>query len=89
MAEEKIKSVFDCNIYLRAFLSGKGAAHKCRKLVDDNLIELYISRAIFNEVKDVLTRPEIRAKFPPRRRRRFHRSHQQESRFCAFRRKTL
>lgn len=65
MAEEKIKSVFDCNIYLQAFLSGKGAAHKCRKLVDDNLIELYISRDIFNEVKDVLTRPEIRAKFPP------------------------
>ncbi len=64
MAEEKIKSIFDCNIYLQAFLSGKGTAHKCRKLVDDNLIELYISRDIFNEVKDVLTRPEIRAKFP-------------------------
>jgi len=64
MAEEKIKSVFDCNIYLQAFLSGKGAAHRCRKLVDDNLIELYISRDIFNEVKNVLTRPEIRAKFP-------------------------
>ena len=64
MAEEKIKSVFDCNVYLQAFLSGKGAAHKCRKLVDDNLIELYISRDVFNEIKDVLTRPEIRVKFP-------------------------
>ena len=64
MAEKKIKSVFDCNIYLQAFLSGKGSAHKCRKLVGDNLVELYISRDVFNEVKNVLTRPEIRAKFP-------------------------
>jgi putative PIN family toxin of toxin-antitoxin system len=64
MAEEKIKSVFDCNVYLQAFLSGKGAAHKCRKLVDEDSIELYISRDIFNEIRDVLTRPEICAKFP-------------------------
>ena len=64
MPNEKIKIVFDCNIYLQAFLSAKGAASKCKELIDTNLIELYISRDIFNEIKDVLTRPEIRAKFP-------------------------
>ncbi len=64
MLQEKIKTVFDCNVYLQAFLSDKGAAGRCKKLVDDGLIELYMSRDIFDEVKDVLARPEIVAKFP-------------------------
>ena len=64
MPQEKLKNIFDCNIYLQAFLSSKGAAGKCKKLVDDGLVELYISRDIFDEVKEVLARPEIVAKFP-------------------------
>jgi len=64
MPPEKIRSVFDCNIYLQAFVSGKGTAAKCRKLVDEGVVELYISREILSEVRDVLTRPELQSKFP-------------------------
>jgi putative PIN family toxin of toxin-antitoxin system len=60
----KVKVIFDCNIYLQAFLSAKGAASKCLKLVEEGLIELYLSRDIFSEIKDVLSRPEFQAKFP-------------------------
>ncbi len=64
MATEKAKVIFDCNIYLQAFLSTKGAASRCLKLIDAELIKIYISRDIFNEVKNVLSRPEFQAKFP-------------------------
>ncbi|MDQ3181710.1 MAG: putative toxin-antitoxin system toxin component, PIN family [Acidobacteriota bacterium] len=64
MPPKKIKSVFDCNVYLQTFISGKGTAAKCKKLVDEGLIELYVSREILSEVRDVLTRPELQAKFP-------------------------
>lgn len=63
MPQEKPKVVFDCNVYLQAFLSAKGTAGKRKKLVDDGLIELYISRDIFDEVSNVLARPEFQAKF--------------------------
>jgi uncharacterized protein len=64
MANEKVKVIFDCNIFLQAFLSNKGTASKCLKLVEDKTIELYLNRDIFNEIKDVLSRPEFQAKFP-------------------------
>lgn len=64
MPPQKIKSVFDCNIYLQAFISGKGTAAKCKKMVDEGLVDLYLSREILSEVRDVLTRPEIQSKFP-------------------------
>lgn len=64
MPTGKIKSVFDCNIYLQAFVSDKGTAAKCKKLADEGLIEMFVSRDILNEVKDVLNRPELQAKFP-------------------------
>lgn len=60
----KVKVIFDCNIFLQAFLSTKGAASKCFKSISDKLIELYICRDIFNEITDVLSRPEFQAKFP-------------------------
>ena len=63
MANEKARVIFDCNIYLQAFLSTKGVASRCLKLIDDELVELFISRNIFNEVKDVLSRPEFQVKF--------------------------
>ena len=64
MPSEKIKSVFDCNVYLQAFVSDKGTAAKCKNLVDKGLLELYVSREILSEVSDVLTRPELQVKFP-------------------------
>ena len=54
MTNKKAKVIFDCNIFLQAFLSTKGIASKCFKLVEDNLIELYLSRETLNEVTDVL-----------------------------------
>lgn len=64
MPSEKIKSVFDCNVYLQAFISDKGTAAKCKNLVDKGLLELYVSREILSEVRDVLTKPELQVKFP-------------------------
>ncbi|MGI8670532.1 MAG: putative toxin-antitoxin system toxin component, PIN family [Aridibacter sp.] len=63
MPQEKLKVVFDCNVYLQAFLSANGIAAKCKKLVGEGLIELFISRDIFDEVSNVLARPEFQAKF--------------------------
>lgn len=50
--------------FLQVFLSANGIASKCFKFVEDQSVELYISRDIFNEINNVLSRPEFQAKFP-------------------------
>ena len=60
----KPRVIFDCNVFLQAFLSTTGVASKCLKYLNDNLIELYMSRDIFSEIKDVLSRPDFQTKFP-------------------------
>src|SRR5262245_48733587 len=63
MPEEFIRVVFDCNILWQAFFSEKGASGQCKQLVDDRKIILFLSMAVLDEVRDVLTRPETRSRF--------------------------
>jgi len=59
-----IAAVFDCMVFLQAATSDRGPAFACLTLVERNLVTLYVSPAILAEVQDVLTRPEIQARFP-------------------------
>lgn len=58
-----IKAVFDCNIFWQIFFSEKGIGSKCWDLVKSNRVELFVSKAVLDEIRDVLTRPETKAKF--------------------------
>ena len=59
-----ISAVFDCMVFLQGATSDRGPAFACLELVEFNQVQLYTSAAILDEVRDVLTRPEIQAKFP-------------------------
>lgn len=63
MLKDKIKSVFDCNIIWQSFFFGDGVAAKCKKLVDDEAVTLFLSAEILEEMREVMTRPEFLAKF--------------------------
>lgn len=63
MPEDKIKSVFDCNIIWQSFFFDNGVAAKCKMLVDDGIITLFLSAEILEEMREVMTRPEFLAKF--------------------------
>jgi len=63
MPEDKIKSVFDCNIIWQSFFFGNGISAKCKKLVDDEVIILFLSPETLEEMREVMTRPEFLAKF--------------------------
>ena len=60
---EKPRIVFDCNIFWQMFLSKKGVGAKCKILLDEGKIILFVSPEILAEVKDVLTRPETQNRF--------------------------
>lgn len=59
-----IDAVFDCMVYLQAATSHQGPSFTCLSLVESNQVRLFVSPPILLEVRDVLTRPKIRVKFP-------------------------
>jgi putative PIN family toxin of toxin-antitoxin system len=63
MPGEPIRAVFDCNVFWQIFFSNKGIAAACWELVTDGTVELFVSRTALDEIQDVLTRPETRARF--------------------------
>lgn len=64
MPLEKLRVVYDCNIFWRAFFYSKGLGGDCKKLIDNGTILHFISDEILAEVTDVLTRPDTLEKFP-------------------------
>jgi putative PIN family toxin of toxin-antitoxin system len=58
------KVVFDCNVFLQALVNLHGPAGRCKRLVDDGAVELYVLEEILVEVVDVLTRPRTRKLAP-------------------------
>ena len=58
------RAVFDCMVFLQAVLNENGPAFGCIRLVDDGQVAICISEAVIAEVIDVLSRPELQAKFP-------------------------
>jgi len=60
----KIRAVFDCMMFLQAAARRNSPAGICLRLVESGAIELYLSEEILTEIRDVLTRPRLRQKFP-------------------------
>jgi uncharacterized protein len=58
----RLRVVFDCMIYLQATVSESGPAAALLRLVDDDAFTLFVSNDILAEVRDVLSRPNIRQK---------------------------
>jgi len=58
------RAVFDCMVYLQAVTKESGPAFACFRAVDDGRVTLCVSAEVLAEVRDVLTRPALQAKFP-------------------------
>jgi len=58
----KNKTVFDVNIWLRYFISGK--AEKIIDMIEDNDVFFYRSAELTSELKDVINRPKFAKYFP-------------------------
>src|SRR5437763_325787 len=56
--------VFDCNVFLQAISRLNGPAAQALRLVEQNAVTLYLSKAIIREFRRTLTYPEIRRKNP-------------------------
>lgn len=63
MPQEKLKVVFDCNIIWQAFFFELGVSAECKKLVDDDKVTLITSAEVLEEMREVMTRPEAKAKY--------------------------
>lgn len=60
----KVRAVFDCMIFLQGAARRESPAGICLLLVELGVVELYLSPEIINELRDVLTRPRLRVRFP-------------------------
>lgn len=59
-----ISAVFDGMVFLQAAGSRKGPAAACLALVEQQLVKLFVSGEILEEVRDILHRPGVRKGFP-------------------------
>jgi putative PIN family toxin of toxin-antitoxin system len=60
---EPIPVVYDCMIFLQA-AARVGRLHATMQLLHDGLVTLFVSPDVIAELRDVLARPEVTAKFP-------------------------
>lgn len=58
------RAVFDCMVFLQGAARPEGPAAACLRLAETGFVELCLSAEAMAEVRDVLTRPKIRQKFP-------------------------
>lgn len=63
MKKDKLSAVFDCMIFLQGLINEKGIAVDCLELVENGRIELFVSEDVLAEIRDVLTRPKLQARF--------------------------
>jgi putative PIN family toxin of toxin-antitoxin system len=56
--------VFDCNVLVQAISNETGPAGQALGLLEQNRIEVYVSRAILKELRKVFQYSSVRAKFP-------------------------
>ena len=74
MAAGGVGVVFDCNLFVQAFLNPSGAAAQCFGLVLSGRVRLFVSRETLAEAAEVLSRPRILKHLPhatPERREAF------------------
>lgn len=58
------RAAFDCMLYLKATANDEGPAAVAFRLLDEGAFSLFATREILAEVRDVLSRPKIRAQNP-------------------------
>ena len=59
-----VQVVFDCMVFLQGAARAEGPAAACLRLAEAGYADLFLSEEILDELRDVLTRPKIRKKFP-------------------------
>lgn len=64
MSERIPRAVFDCNIFIQAMLNPQGVAARCLDAVRNQEVELYLSKAALDEIRDVILRPNILVRLP-------------------------
>ena|SRR5438477_8209747 len=64
MPEQTPQVVFDCNVFVQGIANRNSPARKALRLFFDGAISLFVSEAILREVRDVLSRPEVRHRLP-------------------------
>jgi putative PIN family toxin of toxin-antitoxin system len=62
-ADPTRRVVYDCNILFQALISKKGPAHRRKEIVEEGRAVLFVSDYVFEEVRDISSRPALRAKF--------------------------
>lgn len=58
-----IAAVFDCVIYVQAFLSRNGPAFACLQLAEAEFVRLYLSPIILDEIQRTLAKAALRNRF--------------------------
>lgn len=61
--KEPERVVFDCNIFFQALISPSGPAGQALDAVVDGSCLLFVSEFIFDELKDITSRPHLVARF--------------------------
>jgi putative PIN family toxin of toxin-antitoxin system len=61
---DRPRVVFDCNVLIQAVSNAGGPAGRAIGLLERNLIEVCVSRAVLNELRAVLRYPTVREKLP-------------------------
>jgi putative PIN family toxin of toxin-antitoxin system len=61
---KKTRAVYDAGIILQATLNPNGPASHTLRLMDTGVVEVFLSPHTRDEIEDILTRPEIRRKYP-------------------------
>lgn len=61
---DKYLAVFDTNIFLQALASRGGPAVKCLDYFEQGKVMIAVSRATLAEVEEVLSRSQLRLKYP-------------------------
>jgi len=56
--------VFDCNVFVQGITNRHSPARKALRLFFNGAISLFVSEAILREVRNVLSRPEVRQRLP-------------------------
>jgi putative PIN family toxin of toxin-antitoxin system len=63
-AADRPRVVFDCNVLVQAMANDAGPAGQSLALLQQSRIDVYVSRAVLRELRQVLQYPSVRAKFP-------------------------
>lgn len=64
MPELTPRVVFDCNLFVQGIANRNSPARQALRLFFNGDISLFVSEPIIREVRNVLSRPEIRRKLP-------------------------